>query len=161
MNPSEKLNLRNMIQSNDVVETTDLIREIKHSQKIRDEVKMLNHLKKNHSALMLNSPEEFDNICVNKCLFLFNHYTDIFNKVKKDELDLNILNEFLNVLKKIEDGKLDQHEGSFEVGKLLKKMYVDSALRKADKLNQSEEKKEVKEVKEVRKISWSQFKKIN
>lgn len=159
MNPAEKLNLQNMIQSNDVVETTDLIREIKHSEKIRDEVKMLNHLKKKHNTLMLNSPEEFDNLCVNKCLFLFNHYTDIFNKVKKDELDLTILDEFLNVLKKIEDGKLDQHEGSYEIGKLLKKLYVDSALRKADKLNELEEKKDL-QVK-VKEISWSQYKKFN
>ena len=38
-------------------------------------------------------------------------------------------------LKAIEDGDKDQHEASFTVGKLLKELYKDSALRKADKLN--------------------------
>ena len=31
----------------------------------------------------------------------------------KDELDLSILDNFLEVLKQIEDGKVDQHEASF------------------------------------------------
>ena len=55
-------------------------------------------------------------------------YTDIYNKIRKDELDLSILNRFLNVLRNIEDGELDQHEGAFVVGTLLKELYVDSAL---------------------------------
>ena len=59
---------------------------------------------------------------------------DIYNKIRKDEIDMTILLKFLDVLKKIEDNELDQHEGSFEVGKLLKELYVDSALRKAEKL---------------------------
>ena len=56
--------------------------------------------------------------------FLFNKYTDIFNKIKKDEIDLNILFQLLHILKLIEDSKLDQHTGSFEVGKLLKSIYI-------------------------------------
>jgi hypothetical protein len=40
-------------------------------------------------------------------------------------------------LKKIEDQEIDQHEGSYEVGMLLKKIYVDSALKKANKLNEN------------------------
>jgi hypothetical protein len=41
----------------------------------------------------------------------------------------------LDILKKIEDGQLDQHEGSFMVGTILKDIYVDSALKKAEKLD--------------------------
>ena len=52
---------------------------------------------------------------------------DIFNKLKKDELNLNILHKLLDILKQIEKSELDQHEGAFEVGKLLKAMYIDSA----------------------------------
>jgi len=99
-------------------------------------------------------------MCVEKCQFIFNHYTDIFNKVKKDEIDLNILLRLLNVLHSIEEGELDQHEGSFEVGKLLKKIYIDSALKKADKLNgaitDGEGGNEVS--KPVENISWHDFK---
>ena len=37
---------------------------------------------------------------------------------------MKILFQFIDVLNKIEDGKMDQHEGSYEVGLLLKKIYV-------------------------------------
>ena len=99
----------------------------------------------------------FDQMCVKQCPFLFNSYTDIFNKVKKDEIDLNILVRLLNVLHSIEEGNVDQHEGSFEVGKLLKEIYIDSALKKADKLNEQHKKQE--EVRPVENISWAEFKK--
>lgn len=95
-----------------------------------------------------------------ECTFLFTYYTDIYNKVRKDEIDLQILFQFLDVLKKIEDGDLDQHEGAYEVGMLLKKLYVDSALRKADKINSQYEEKE-EPVKQAVNISWKQFKQIN
>ena len=47
----------------------------------------------------------------------------------------NIFNKFLDVLKRIEDGELDQHEGSFMVGTLLKELYIDSAIKKSEKLD--------------------------
>ena len=83
---------------------------------------------------------------------------DIFNKIRKDEIDIGILNQFLDVLRKIEDGELDQHEGSFLVGTLLKTLYVDSAIRKGEKLDeQNNEEKEPPKKPEVN-ISWKQFK---
>jgi hypothetical protein len=91
-----------------------------------------------------------------ECSFLFTYYTDIYNKIRKDEINLSILNRFLNVLRLIEDGEADQHEASFMVGTLLKELYVDSALRKADKLNKDETPKE-QTVKPIQ-ISWKQFK---
>ena len=98
----------------------------------------------------------------------FNHYTDIYNKVIKDEINLTILLRLLNVLNSIEEGHVDQHEGSFEVGKLLKKIYIDSALRKADKLDKANkgregegEEEEEEEEKPIESISWSEFKLSN
>jgi hypothetical protein len=102
-------------------------------------------------------PEQFDSLCVSQCQFLFNYYTDIYNKVKKDEIDLKILLRLLNVLHAIEEGAIDQHEGSFEVGKLLKEIYIDSALRKADKLNEND--KERVDIRPSENISWHDFKK--
>jgi hypothetical protein len=100
--------------------------------------------------------------CMNECNFLFTYYTDIYNKIRKDEIDINILYQFLEVLKKIEDGHLDQHEGSFQVGTILKKLYVDSALKKAEKL---EEENKINNNQEPSKpsvqINWKQFKRIN
>jgi len=156
MNDLERLNLQKMIKENDVENNTALIRSLKHSKLIHDDVDRLLNLKKDNSRLAKSSPELFDQMCVSKCNFLFNNYTDIFNKVKKDEIHLGILSQLINVLHNIEEGKLDQHEGSFEVGKLLKEIYIDSALKKADKLDQGIKKSEKK--KPVKKMSWKQFK---
>ena len=94
-----------------------------------------------------------------ECNFLFTYYTDIFNKIRKNEIDIGILNKFLDLLRRIEEGELDQHEGSFLVGSILKELYVDSALKKAEKLDELAEKKEEPKKAEVN-ISWSQFKKM-
>jgi hypothetical protein len=103
--------------------------------------------------------EKIYNECVDECNFLFTYYTDIFNKIRKNEIDIGILNKFLDVLRRIEEGELDQHEGSFLVGSILKELYVDSALKKAEKLDELAEKKEEPKKAEVN-ISWSQFKKM-
>jgi hypothetical protein len=157
MNDVEKLNLQKMIQENDVVNTTQLIRDLKHSTKILSEVELLLKLKREYSMMAKSLPEQFDSLCVSQCQFLFNYYTDIYNKVKKDEIDLKILLRLLNVLHAIEEGAFDQHEGSFEVGKLLKEIYIDSALRKADKLNEND--KERVDIRPSENISWHDFKK--
>ena len=96
-----------------------------------------------------------------ECNFMFTYYTEIYNKIKKDEIDLGILFKFIDVLRQIEDGEVDQHEGSFLVGTLLKELYVDSAVKKADKLNEEHEKNKEPEKPKVEplKISWKQFKK--
>lgn len=91
------------------------------------------------------------------CNFLYTNYTDIYNKIRKDEIDLEVLFHFLNVLKEIEEGGLDQHEASYKIGKLLKEMYVDSALRKADKLNETTQ-QVTNETLECEQISWKQYK---
>ena len=91
-----------------------------------------------------SNPVEFDAICVKQCAFLFNNYTDLYNKIKNDNLDIKILERFLNILKKIEDGELDQHEGSYMVGKYLKELYVDSALRTKEKIDARERHRKVK-----------------
>jgi hypothetical protein len=60
---------------------------------------------------------------------------DFFDKVIKDEIDLRIMTRLLIVLKLIEDEKVDQHEGSVMVGKILKERYLDSAVKRADTLD--------------------------
>ena len=164
MDSNERLNLQKMIDANNVVDCTDMIREKKHSSKIRADVQTLLSLKQKYSRLSQSNPEQFDRMCVSQCNFIFANYTDIFNRVKKDELNLNILGELLNVLEKIENSVLDQHTGAFEVGKLLKEMYIDSALLKADKIDKKTGKKmEGSSVRSVpaKKISWKEFKNKN
>jgi len=156
MDDKQRLQLQNMIKVNGAENYTDLIRELKHSQLLRDEVNKLIFIK----AKYRGDNEQIYLESVSECNFLFTYYTDIYNKLRKDELDINILNKLLDVLKKIEDGDLDQHEGSFIVGTILKQLYVDSALKKANKLNENRE-EEVKESKKAEvQISWKQFKNL-
>jgi len=156
MDDKQKLQLHNMIKANNVEDQTELIRNLKHSQILRREINNMIMLK----AKYRGDDEKIYNECMNESNFLFTYYTDIFNKIRKDEIDINILNKFLDVLRQIEDGELDQHEGSFAVGTLLKELYIDSALKKAEKLDELSEKAIEPKKAEV-KISWKQFKKMN
>lgn len=154
MNEDQRLQLQNMINANNTEDYTELIRELKHSEIIRNDVKNLMFLKTKYS----NDQEKIHFDAASECSFIFNYYTDIYNKIRKDELDTETLDKFLDVLKKIENGELNQHDGSFIVGTMLKKMYVDSALRKADKLNEGEITNEPK--KADKQISWAEYKKM-
>ncbi|MFY7731598.1 MAG: hypothetical protein ACOVRN_18910 [Flavobacterium sp.] len=159
MDDSQRLQLQNMIKVNNVEDQTGVIRQLKHSQLIRNDVNRMILIKAAHRGDDAKIQEE----CLNECGFLFTYYTDIYNKVRKDEISINILNKFLDVLKRIEEGEMDQHEGSFMVGTLLKELYVDSALKKAEKLNEQEQQKaEAKE--ETRSadvnVSYKQYKKM-
>lgn len=157
MNDSQRLQLQNMIKTNNVEDQTGLIRELKHSQVLRNDINNMILIK----GKFRGDDEKIYHECALECNFLFTYYTDIFNKVRKDEIDISILNKFLDVLRQIEDGELDQHEGSFLVGSLLKELYVDSALKKADKLNELHESEKVEPKKPEKQINWKQFKKMN
>lgn len=158
MNPQERIQLGKMIDANQAKDYTDDIRKKKHSHLIRGDVQIMLNLKRDNTVLAEMDPDKFDAMCVSQCQFLFNNYTDIFNKVKKDEIDLDILNDLLNVLKQIEDNKLDQHEGSVSVGKLLKQIYIDSALKKSENLDKKYGEQE--NVDEAMDISWRDFKRM-
>jgi hypothetical protein len=152
MNDNERLQLQKMIKANDVSDQTELIRQLKHSHKLQEDINNLIMLK----AKYRNDQTKIHEEGMKECNFLFMYYTDIYNKVRKDEVDLSLLNKFLNVLRNIEDGQMDQHEGSFLIGTILKELYVDSALKKAEKLNMNEPEPEAKV--EPIKISWKDFK---
>jgi hypothetical protein len=98
---------------------------------------------------------------------LFYKYTDIYNRLLKDEVNLTIMNKALDVLKRIEDGEIDQQEGSVIVGKLFHEIYVDSALRRSANLDAAaanEKKKSQSAVpprEPTKNISWRQYKKQN
>ena len=159
MNESESLQLKKMISENQVEDQTNDIREKKHSEKIRADVTRMIELKKKYPRLEKTNSDQFDNILTTQCSFLFNNYTDIFNKVKKNEINLDTLWQLLNILRRIEEGTVDQHVGSYEVGKLLKKMYIDSAIAKEDntkKNNKQNNKQKKKPTK--KKITWEEYK---
>jgi len=157
MNDIEKIQLSKMIQANNTEDQTDLIRKLKHGSKIRQDVIILKELKEKYSRLAKTNKSQFEQMAINRANFLFNNYTDIFNKILKDELDINLLGKFIYILLKIENGDIDQHEASYEVGKILKEMYIDSALKKSEKIDKQHQNKKIVS-KPVKKISWKEYK---
>ena len=61
------------------------------------------------------------------------------------------------MLKFHRNSKLDQHEGSFIVGTILKELYIDSALKRGDKLDKEYADSKPKQV-EGKNVSFSQWK---
>ena len=153
----ERLNLKKMINESECGDNTDNIRRLKHSVLMRDDIRKLDTLKNTHNDMKINDNDNFVLLCQNECNFLYTNYTDIFNKLVKDELDLTIMTKLLTVLKLIEDSKVDQHEGSVMVGKVLKELYVDSATKRLDNLDKEHDKEPMSEGKA---ISWKQFKQM-
>jgi hypothetical protein len=157
MDEVARLKLNQMIEANGVTDQTDLIRELKHSDIIRKETDTMLLLMKEYSELEYS---DLRNLTMVECNFLFSYYTDIYNRILKRELNMDILYAFLNVLAKIECGELSQHDGSYLVGKLLKQMYIDSALKKSEQLDRDREASEpIAPVRpETLAITWKQFK---
>jgi hypothetical protein len=155
MNDTQRLKLQQMISANNIEDQTELIRNLKHSEILYSNINNLIQLKNKYGNNV--DCETFTNEAMVECNFLFTYYTDIYNKVKKDEIDLQLLFKFINILKNIEDGQKDQHEASYEVGTILKEMYVDSALKKSEKLDALNETKEEYRGPELH-LSWKQFK---
>jgi len=152
MNENEQLQLQKLIKMNNVEDQTQKIRTLKHSPLLKEDIHILLLLKEEYK----DDLEGLNIISIEKCSFLFTHYTDIYNRVKKDEIDIQMLFLFIDTLSQIENGEIDQHEGSFQIGKLLKNIYIDSALKKSEKLDKIYEKTET--VIEPINISWKQWK---
>jgi len=165
LNNQEKLDLAALIKANDSDDCTEDIRSKKQSSLIRTDVKQMVYLKQKYERLAKSNPAEFDKMCTSQCNFLFNNYTDLYNKIKNDNLDLNILDKFLTILKKIEDGEIDQHEGSYLVGTYLKELYIDSALRNEKKQEAKDRRKKVPKkpstLEKEKTISYKDFKILN
>ena len=164
LNSQQRLDLAALIKANSTDDCTEEIRSKKQSLLIKNDVKHMILLKQKYERLRKSNPNEFDAICVKQCNFLFNNYTDLYNKIKNDNLDLTILEKVLDILKKIEDGELNQHEGSYLVGKYLKEMYIDSALKTREKIEAKEKNKKVPKkpfANVEKKISYKDFKILN
>tara|TARA_Y100000389_G_C17458942_1_gene520215 strand:+ start:300 stop:752 length:453 start_codon:yes stop_codon:yes gene_type:complete len=143
-----------MIREGGVEDVTDKIRERKHSRYLRIDAQRIKEI----IELGIEESEEHRaNRFEAAAPFMFREYTDIYNRARKGNLDFDILGKFIDVLEKIELGELGQHDGAHVIGKLLKKIYVDSALRQADKLD-TNAKKEIKIREKVKDISYAAFK---
>jgi len=163
MNPSDRLDLKKLMKAgeHDYVDNTDGIRRLKHSDLIAADMKKMEELKKSHASMRASSPDDFASLCQNKCSFLFNAYTDIYNRLLKDQLDVNLMLEALRTLKQVETGKINQQEGSIHMGKLFYKVFVSNAIKHEDAANipESTTTSASTEKVEENKITWREYKK--
>jgi len=162
----ERLNLQKMIRESECEDNTDHIKKVKHSILLRDDIRKLDTFQKANRALEIKNLDQYQEEAKASCPFLYNNYTDIFNRMIKDELDLEIMTQLLMVLKMIEDGKVDQHTGSVMVGKVLKELYIDSALKRGDNLDKEHNITESHDADHAtdsteRNISWKEYKKFH
>ena len=153
-----RLNFDKMLKESGASDNTAKIRKLKHSSKIREQVTIMMDIKKKYSRLGKRGLEK---MIESKCNWLFTNYTNIFNKLKKGELNLTILNKFLSTLKDMEDGDMDQHEASVKIGQILKELYIDSALQQEKKQNEKDKRNAKKFKRPKNNLSWEQYKKLN
>jgi hypothetical protein len=150
--------LDRLMRDEDIEHSTDRIRELKHSPKIRDDLERLVALRKQHARA---TPETFRRMALARCPFMHEHYSDILFKLIKEEADINLIFRFVDLLAAIEEGQLNQHEASFQVGTILKKIYIDSVLKRDELRKQEEEqrrrrKKGKKPVKKMGYARWAE-----
>ena len=159
MNPQESLTLQRLIKENDVVDQTENIRKLKHSEDIKRDIIRINVLHEKEKQLKINNKSEFDNLLRNECSFLYNNYTDIFNKLKNEEINVQLLLLFVQKLAAIENGESNQHNASYEIGQILKQIYIDSALKRTEK-NEKDVIEKIHKTPAIN-ISWKQYKNMN
>lgn len=128
----ERLDLKKMMlkAGDEYEDNTANIRKIKHSERILADVCKIQKVKKSYTQ------DHWEEEAKKEAPFLESTYSDIYHKLLKDEIDVAILGKFIKVLNMIENQELDQQEGSVIVGKILKELYVDSAVKHADHLDE-------------------------
>jgi hypothetical protein len=149
MNEEQRLQLSELMKTNNTVDNTEVIRNLRHSKKIRKCVETI-------ESIRINNPDadlkRLDELCMESAGFLFRNYTVIYNKLIRNQLDINMFYVFLDKIKDIENGKLTQQDAAYDIGMLLRNMYIDPRMK------EMEEKKEP-DYKKGKNISWGDFKK--
>lgn len=151
----DRIQLDHMLKEHKVEDTTHQIRRLKHSSKIKECIDLIETMKQTYPRMYKSNFTQFETMVQSRGgNWLWNHYTNIYNKLIKGQLDAGILYSMVNTLRKIETDQIDQHEGSIMIGKLLKRIYIDGATQADEKRKRNERKNE----KKVKKISWKEYK---
>jgi len=147
--------LDSLMRDEDVSDATEEIRKLQNSPKIRGDLERLEQLRHEYPRV---TPEVFRRMVLSRCSYMYEHFPDILFKLIKQEVDVKIVLRFADILGQIESGELNQHEASFQVGTILKKIHIDSVLRR-DELRKLEEaeKKRRKKQKGPKKFSYTQW----
>lgn len=136
MDNSERQLLDKIVKESDFVDNTSLIRNTQHSELIKNDVNRLLKLKQEYNNI--NNLDIYKKMAQIECSFLYKNYNGIFDRLVNDKLELNVMLLLIKTLRKIEDGAIDQNEGSVEVGKILKQIYIDKVIVEEKQVNSHE-----------------------
>lgn len=149
MNEEQRIQLGELMKTNNTIDNTELIRNLCHSKKIRNCVEKI-------ETIRIENPnadfKTMDSLCIEPANFLFRNYTVIYNKLIRGQIDINMFYVFLDKLRDIETGKLSQQDAAYDIGMLLRNMYVDPRLKDM-------EDKKKPDYKKGKDINWSDYKK--
>ncbi len=151
MNEDERKYLHKYMTENKVEDTTEKIRATKQSDKLKNDVVKLLSLRRN-----IRNTDRFRQQCERQCFYLKTHQKKLYEKLleNQNKETLAIVDKMLTILTNIENGKIDQNEGSYEFGKLCKEIYVDP------KINNVDDNKSLNDERKIENISWKQFKEL-
>tara|TARA_A100001015_G_C14437098_1_gene498989 strand:- start:36 stop:491 length:456 start_codon:yes stop_codon:yes gene_type:complete len=146
MNEYEREYLAKYVAENKIDDTTEKIRGAKQSRRLRDDVMKLCKFR-----ILYKDNDQFIAKCEEQCGYLKNKQKKLYEKLlENQEIEtLNIVKRMLKILENIENGELDQNDGSYEFGKLCKEIYVDPVINEDN--NTSTEK--------CHSITWHEYKK--
>lgn len=155
---AERLKLQDMIDKSGASDFTENIRKLRHSKPIKTDVLAVERVK------AMNPNMSIDELRVKAsadAVFLYTHYTDIFNKLIKRDIDIDLLFQLLMILERIENGEFSQHEASVHVGTILKEIYVDSGRRAGQRLDSAtsanSDDTEAPNTGRADRMSWAEF----
>lgn len=134
-------------------DNTDYLRNCRNSRQIGDDIIKMEKLKRTYTGD--KQGPEFVELCRVECRFLYDHFMYLFHKLLKDVVDLKMMFSLLKILQDIENGVINQEEGSVIVGKILKELYLDCATREGQKYDLEDADKLVPW--EGKSINWKQY----
>jgi len=88
-----------------IIRSNDSYSEMRHSEILKHNINSLIDLKYIYHNDITNP--KFILESTTECNFLYTYYTDIYNKIIKDEINMQLLFKFINIIKSIEDGYED------------------------------------------------------
>jgi hypothetical protein len=122
MNINERLKLHELIKEGNVQDNTNNIRKLRHSGQLKKDVMTIKMILSRVESLEY---EYLDKTCSPHCSFIIENYKNIYQRMLKGQIDFGVLDKFLDCLESVENGLKDQHEASYEIGTILKSMYID------------------------------------
>ena len=120
-NQKEKNILDDIIKEHKIEDNTDYVINNKKASIIRKEFNALLKIKQVHG-------HEKINLSKSQAPYLYKNYKSIFDKIIKEDFNIALFKDLIDILEKIENKKIDLNEGSFIFGKKLKNIFVDKCI---------------------------------